>query len=232
MGRSHGRRGTKDCRTPEIDPDSAEARDIGMSDRELGTPSPIPGGELHLTNHQTMRQSTPTAEPRPEFRGVMAHGVPAEKHTAHERADAMRGPNSAKDPRPAPAPGPRGPHTHPVPPVPVVIVSEGRDTRPLRTSSHRRYQVPVAGTEPIRLVGRNSQRVQLLMLNEDATHNIRFGQTMADLNQPSSGTVLPATTSSYLKFETQDELYAVSDDDSAPFISIIEVFDRPNSEVQ
>jgi hypothetical protein len=231
MGRSHGHRGVKGVRPAQVEPGSAEGRDIGLSDRELGDPSPIPGGETHLVNHQTMRQLAPTPVPRPEFRGDMAHGVPPEKHSAHERAAAMRGPNSAHDPRPVPPHEP-GPHEHPVPPVPVTIVEQGRDTRPLRTSSHRRYQLPPAGSEAVRLVGRNSGRVDLLMLNEDPTHNIRFAQRPSELDQPNAGTVLPATTSSYLRIRTQDELYGVSDDDASPFISIIEVFDKAESEVQ
>lgn len=232
MARSHGRR-VRANREPcaDVQPGTPEGDDIGLSDRELGTPSPIPGGETHLINHQTMRQLVPITEPPPEYRGVMAHGVPAEMHSAHERADAMRGPNSAHDPRPV-APGPRGPHVHQVPPVPVTIVEEGHDVRPLRSSSHRRYILPPAGTEPVRLVGRNSDRVELLLLNEDADHNIRFAAGIADLNQPNSGTVLPCTTSAYLEIKTQDELFAVSDDDSEPAISIIEIFNRPNSEVQ
>lgn len=216
-------------RAVEIQPGSPEGRDIGLSDRQLGTPSPIPGGEDHLVNPQTVRHTIPTPVPRPEFRGDMTHGVPPEKHTAHERADSMRGPNSTQDPQPTVE------HHKPpqnVPPVPVYIVEQGRDVRPMRTSSHRRMQVPAAGSQPERLIGRNSGRIEVLLLNEDATHNIRFSNGIGELNGPSFGSVLPCTTSSYLKLKTQDELYGVSDDSATPYISIIEVFDRAQSEVQ
>jgi hypothetical protein len=226
MTRAQGKRNTP--RTPEIT-DTGEGRDIGLSDRVLGTPSPIPGGEQHLLNHETMRQTVPVQVPRPEFRGTMAHGVPAEKHTAHERAATMRGPNTTHDP----APALDRPSGHPVAPVPVTIVQEGRDIRSLRTTSERRYVVPAfGGADPIRLIGRNSDRVQVLLLNEDATHHIRLSKTIAGLQIQHFGAVLPATTSSYLKLKTQDELYAISDDSGTPAISIIEEFERPQSEVQ
>lgn len=217
-------------RTPAVEPDSAEGRDIGLSDRELGTPSPIPGGADHLVNHETMRQTTPVPVPKPEFRGTMAHGVPAEKHTAHERADAMRGPNSTHDPKPPPPSKPAAP---PVIPVPVIVVDEGRDIRSLRSSSPRRVLVPGWGTaDPIRLVGRNSERVNVLLLNEDSTNHARMSQGLTDLNAQHGGAVLPATTSSYLRLRTQDELYAVGDSTSGVYVSVIEEFDRPEAEVQ
>lgn len=233
MSRASGRRGTAPVRkveSEEITPDSPEGRDIGLSDRTLGTPSPIPGGEQHLLNHQTMRQPVPTTLPRPEFRGTMAHGVPAGTHSAHERADAMRGPNTAHDPKPV-LPKHRAPD--PVPPVPVIVVEDGRGIRSLRSSSHRRYALPLAGTEPIRLCGRNSDRVQILLLNEDDATGGRFAQSIADLISPDSGSLLPSAMGSYLRLTTQDELYAVSEaPDMSPYVSIIEVFDKGQSEVQ
>jgi hypothetical protein len=218
-----------ECRPATVQPGSPEGREIGLSDRVLGTPSPIPGGEHHLVNPQTVRQEPATVQPRPEFRGTMAHGVPAGKHTAHERADAMRGPNTAHDPRP-PA------HARPTQrfdPVPVRIVASGRDVDALLSSSHVRKLVPVFGSEPVRLVGRNSERLEVHLLNEDATTHVRFGHGPADLLVLHNGTVLPATTSSYTKFKVQDELWAISDADTGTgqYVSIIEVFDYANAEV-
>ena len=226
MGRSGRSRG-KEARPPEIIPDSGEGRAIGLSDRTAGVPSTIQGGTPHISNPTTVRQHVPIPEPKPEFRGVMAHGVAPEKHTAHERADAMRGPNSVK---------PLVPHYHefpdPVIPVPVYVVEQKAGSRSRRRSSHRKYTVPAAGTTPIRLVGYNSARVNVQLLNEDSTHNIRFSDDITNLSATGQGTVLPATTSSYLTIQTQDELYAVSDDSSTPFISIIETFDYADGEVQ
>jgi hypothetical protein len=230
MSRAEGRRrGTAPMRQPEVAPGSDEGRDIGLSDRMLGGPSPIPGGEEHLLNHQTMRQTAPAPVPRPEYRGTMAHGVPPGTHSAHERADAMRGPNSAHDPRPPLV------YARPVaqvPPVPVIVVEDGRDVRSLRTSSHRRYQVPAAGTEPIRLCGRNTARKSVMLLNEDSAHNARFSQTIADLVAANSGSLLVAGAKGYLELDTQDELYAVADDTNTPYVCVIEIFTTGQSEVQ
>jgi hypothetical protein len=228
-GIPHGR--GHDHRSPEVDPDSPEGHYIGMSGRTAGATSPIPGGEQHLTNAPTVRQLVPAPVSKPEHRGIMAHGMPPDTHTGHERGDAERGPNSHHATTPEPH-HPDHEASARVPPVPVVIVQEGRDVQTLRSSSHRRLVLPAAGGEPVRLVGRNSDREEVSLLNEDATHNIRFASTIGDLNGPQAGTVLPATTSSYLRLKTQDELYAVSDDDSLPAISVIEVFERSGGEVQ
>lgn len=222
MSRGHGGRNT--ARPATLDQADADA--IGMSDRVAGTPSPIPGGETHLTNHQTMRQSVPVPAPKPEHRGVMAHGVPPDQHTTHERAEAMRGPNSIHDRAPAPERH-RKAGPPPVAPVPVTIVQAGSDIDALRTDTPRRVQVPGFGTgDPIRLCGRNAHRDNLLLLNEDATHHVRFAKSLSELNLQSSGAVLPATTSSYLRLRTQDELWAIGDSTSAVYVSIIEEFDR------
>lgn len=211
-----------------VAPDSPEGHDIGLSERQLGTASPIPGGAQHLVRPPVERHSVPIADPRPEFRGVMAHGVPAEKHSAHERAAAMRGPNTTHDPHPVHTPTPPG-----VAPVPVYVVQTESDRRALRSTSHRKYTVPAnSAVEPIRLCGRNSNRAELLLLNEDATHGIRFDIERSALTTAGAGTLLPAAMTGYLKLPTQDELYAISNDGSAPSISVIEVFTEPQGLLQ
>lgn len=131
-------RGKHNVRPATIEPGTDEGRDIGLSDRQLGTPSPIPGGEEHLTNRQTMRQSVPVAPAKPEFRGMNAHGVQPGTYTTHERANMMRGSNAAKDPQPVY----RGKQKDTPAPIPVRIVQEGSDTAPLYTTSHRNVSAP------------------------------------------------------------------------------------------
>jgi hypothetical protein len=116
--------------------------------------------------------------------------------------------------------------------VPVRIVTEDRDVAPLVSSSHRHLTAPVAGSDPIRLCGRNSQRLEMLLLNEDPTHGIRIAQRFSDLNTANSGSLLPAASTGYLRLKTQDELYAVSNDGTAASISVVEIFDKAASEVQ
>jgi hypothetical protein len=230
-GRVKGKNKTRDV---TVEPGSAEGRDIGLSERQLGTPSPIPGGEHHILNHQTMRQQAPTPAPKPEFRGTMAHGVPAEKHTAHERANAMRGPNTTHDPKPEYQKLPRDLEQAP---VPVRIVENGSDIRALITTSHRNISAPgwtngAPNADPVRLVGRNSRRKHVLVLNEDPMNAARFASTLPVIGIQHNGSLLPNAMTSYLKIETEDELFCVSDTANSPRINIIEVFDLLQSEVQ
>lgn len=219
MGRSGRIKGKNDTREVTIEPGSPEGRDIGLSDRMLGTPSPIPGGQDHLVNRQTMRQKAPIPDPKPEFRGTMAHGVPAEKHTAHERADAMRGPNVVKDPKPKYATSPKEPA-----PVAVKIVEDGK-AQVFRIASPYHFTLNAAGNEPIRLCGRDFSRKEIHLLNESTSSNIRFATRPSDLNN-GGGALLPWPNSSYLKLETQDELYAISADSGTPIISVIQITER------
>lgn len=231
-GRARGKNRTRDI---TVEPGSEEGRDIGLSDRMLGTPSPIPGGDNHLTNHPTMRRKVAAPVPPPEFRGMMAHGVPAEKHSAHERADAMRGPNTTHDPEPEYAKLPK--KSLEQAPVPVRVVRDANDVRALTTTSHRNISAPAWSSgaplsDPVRLVGRNSLRKHVLLMNEDPMNGARFASTLSVIAIQHKGSFLPNAMTSYLKVETQDELFCVSDSGTAPTLSVIEVFDQANSEVQ
>jgi hypothetical protein len=175
-----------------------------------------------------MRQSVPVPVAKPEFRGN-AHGVQPGSFTTHERANAMRGPDGAKTPQPAYA----KPAEKPPAPIPVRIVEEGQDSAPLLTTSHRNYSAPAFGTaDPIRLVGRNPQRKNVMLLNEDATNGARFASTLSVLGIQTHGSYLPPAMTSYLKLDTQDELYAISNTGTAPSISIVEVFSQADVPVQ
>ena len=158
MTRAKGRK--DDIRKPTVDPDSPEGHGYGESVRTAGATSPIPGGRPHLTNAQTMRQKAPIAEPRPEFKGMMAHGVPPEAHTPHERAEHMRGPAEVR------GPAPEFEHLPPViEPVPVKVVEEAKA---LRTLAGQFFTVPAQGTECIRIAGKDLTRAALLLLVETA----------------------------------------------------------------
>lgn len=217
-GRSKGRHTP---RQENIEPNTPEGDGIGASDRMQGTPSPIPGGRVHITNAPAMRQRVDIPASPPEVKDLNAHGVTPPTHTARDRADAMRGPNSPKQPH-IPAydtvdPGPV--------PVPVRLVEADRP-RVLRTSSHRKFAVQPSTGEAVRLCGQDFDRTYVQLLNEDAANAIRVAQRPADLNS-GGGTLLPAAATGYLKIDTQDELYAISANGSAPTISIIQVFEQP-----
>jgi hypothetical protein len=207
-------------RQPTVAPNTAAGRDIGLSDRQTGDRSPVPGGRPHIGNHPTVRQSVATAAPRPEFRGVMAHGVVPGPQTAHERAEAMRGPNTTHDPRPVF----HGPGDTPPPPVPVYLVSRPNAEDQITDWSPRRLAAPATGTEPVHLVGKNSDRVQLLLLNEDASHHILISNEKAGIVQTTSAVLLPKGMTNYLKFPAQTDIWIISADSGTPTVSVIEIF--------
>lgn len=220
MGRAKGK-GTS--RKPCITPGSPEGLAIGLSDRQqgqgspriAGESSPIPGGRDHLANYPTQEQKVPIPVPRPEFRGVMAHGVEPEHHSAHERAEAMRGPNDHKPLKPHYAGSGPG---QPVP-VPVYVVAERGGPRPLRTATTRRVLVPALNADPIILCGKDFNRTTVRLMNDDATAIIRFSNDPTALVQDPAtsgatvrtigGAKLPAAMSAYQPIETQDEIWGI-----------------------
>jgi hypothetical protein len=207
-------------RTPVIDPDAGEGREIGMSDRMQGYPSPIPGGADHVVNAETMRQQVPVPDSEPEITDLNAHGVPPGSATSRERAETMRGPNTHKPPRPQYAPeGKKMPE-----PVPVTIVQQGDKGGSYRSAVPHSFVLHAAGLEPVRLCGRDQSRARVLLLNESTSSDIRFAMNISDLNE-GDGALLPWPNNSYLPLTTQDELWAISADSGTPRISVIQEFD-------
>ena len=206
-------------RQPEaVDPDSAEGRGLGMSDRMQGGPSPIPGGRVHIVNAESMPQQVPVPDSRPEILDQNAHGVPPGTHTARE---SMRGPNNFRPLVPAHAGVDRGPE-----PVPVYIVENASDPRVLRASAPHHIQLHASTGEAVRLCGQDSTRVRVLLLNESTSSDIRFGTSFAEVTN-GNGALLPWPSNTYLALNTQDELYGISADSGTPKISIIQEFEQP-----
>lgn len=232
MTRAHGRKNaTRAVQPGEIDPDSPEGQGLGMSNRNQGYPSPIPGGRTHITNAETMRREPPTADAGPEVKPINAHGVPPGTHTSRERAEAERGPNSSHNIKP---PAPRAPGTPTPVPVPVYIVADQDAMDTWASGTMRWITVPSTagssdGTPWARVAGRNPKRVELLILNESTSSNIRIAQRPSDLAN-GGGALIPKSMGSYLKLKTQDEVYAVSADSGTPVLSIIEVFNTLQGE--
>lgn len=212
--------------TEQADPESPEGRGTGASKRTQGVPSPIPGGRPHIGNHPAVRREPPIPAPQREYRGIMQHGVVAGSYTTTERADMERGgPNDVK---------PHGPHhghdghQRPIP-VPVYIVQPFGGPEVFLTAGAISRTVPANTGEPIRLCGRDPRRSRLLLLNEDASHNVRFAQRQADLvSGPGGGggALLPKAMTSYLVLSCQDELWAISADTGTPAVSIIQEFEQ------
>lgn len=216
MSRAHGKH---TGRTPTIDPDSREGHALGLSDKE------IPGGRTHLVNPVVPDPTKPAIpEPRPQFRGIMAHGVPPEGGH-HERKDSHHARQEA------PAPASKTPRPTP---VPVYIVTENSDAKPLLHSAHKHLTAPAAGNEPVSICGQDANRRYVRLLNEDGTHNARFGQ-LNDLAFDSAnskivgGSILPKSMTSYLTLETQGPLYICSDDSGTPVVSVIMEYELPGA---
>lgn len=200
----------------EVDEDP-EGRFVGASSRTQGVPSPIPGGRPHLLNPPSVRQNVPVADAKPEVRGVNAHGVLPHTHTTRERAEMQRGPNDLKPL----VPHYRMPEAH-EPVVPVRIVEAASTTR--RRAVPRHFALNASTGIPTRLCGIDGARVEVLLLNEDASSNVRIGYIQGDLAGGGGG-MLPKSMTSYLKIRTQDEIWAISADSGTPIVSIIQVFD-------
>lgn len=230
MSRASGRKNTP--REPVIVPDSGEGREIGLSDRTgaKGT-SPIPGGSTggpHIVNPETMRQKTPVPADLPEFDGIMAHGVPPGTHTAHERGEHMRGPNEVKQPVPAYRKQPDLP-----PAVPVYLVERGSGSKPLKTLAADVFTIPAAGSDPVRIAGRDKTRHQILLLVETAAgtggaapQGIRIDHEVGNLTL-GKGALIRAGGTSYLKMDFNDELFAVSTDSGVCTLSVIFLYGVP-----
>jgi hypothetical protein len=196
-----------------------------MSDRMQGYPSPIPGGLDHVANAQTVRQRTPVPDSSPEIKDLNAHGVPPGTHTSRERSELERGPNLSHGPAPhLQEPGPPTPV-----PVPVYVVANQDATNSWRSAAPHHFQLPASTGDAVRLCGRDPRRTNVYLLNESSSSNIRFAKTIQDLNN-GGGALLPWPLNSYLKLETQDELYALSADSGTPIISVIQEFNTQGSD--
>ena len=223
MSRARGKHSQRPPAIEEVDPESPLGRQLGMSSRVQGTPSPIPGGRNHIRNAETMRQDVPIPAPGPEIDYGNAHGVPVGSGTTQERAEAERGPNSTHSH--GVAPHLHAPAERPVP-VPVYLV-ENDNQYVFRTAAPHSITVPGNTSDPVRLCGRDLTRTEVMILNESTAQDVRIAQRLSDLTA-GGGALFPYPTNSYLTIKTQDELWALSTSSTAASISIIQVFERGN----
>lgn len=204
MSRAHGRRGTG--RTP--DPQ------YGSFDKG------IPGGIRHVDANAPAGQQEPAvAEPLDEFRGMMAHGVPPLDvgHYNREMAEHARHPYKPRYEDLPPAASP----------VPVYIVEGTAAPGVIRGAYPRSITCPAStSAEPARLCGRNPDRVEIRLLNEDTATDIRIAADLAAL-AAGTGALLPWPSNTYLAIPTQGELWAIGATGSGtPRLSIIEIFEQ------
>lgn len=172
-------------------------RESGNLDaREFGVPqADLPGGLTHVVNPETHPHKPPGVPERPADYHKY-HGVPSDDG-AYETPDATVG----SAPRPAPLP-----ELHDA--VPVYMVEGPGKGKVRRSTGCDSILVGPSGTEPDRLCNRDDRRTQIHLLNEDAATNVRVG-SRSELAE-GRGAMLPAVTNSYLKLETQEELWALT----------------------
>lgn len=211
----------------DIKPGTPEGKQLGLSDRVQGTPSPIRGGIDHIKNAPAIRHTVPTPPSDPEIGMGNAHGVQPGTHTNAERAEAMRGPNTVHATMPRPQHTPKTDRPHP---IPVYLVQE-HDEDVLRSAAPRSITIPGNTSDAVRVCGRDQSRTVVMLLNESTAQDIRFAQRPSDLvvnisNATVGGALLPWPQNSYLKIETQDELWALSTSGTASTMSVIQVFER------
>lgn len=225
MGRANGRFQQRKPRkedlkkADDIRPGTPEAAQFGISDRVQGHPSPIPGGQKHISNAPAVRHTVPVPPSQPEIYMGNNHGVAPGSHTNLDRSEMQRGPNTVHPPRPSPSTRVDKPL-----PIPVFVVQDhNRNT--VRSAAPHHINVPGNTSDPVRLCGRDTSRTVVMLLNESTAQDVRIAQTMRDLSG-GGGALLPWPTNSYTKIETQDELYALSTSGTAATISIIQVFEK------
>ena len=219
MGRASGRKNLP--RAPQ--PGTPEGDDVGLSARQDPAGSPIPGLTGNISNYETVRQTVPVGDSLEEFRGMMAHGVPPGEETTGERALMERDGTLAQHRPPSPPQHQQARQV--VPPVPVYLVEGAGGPRVFRTAYPRHIQLQAAGGDPVRVAGRNLDRVRIGLLNEDISNDIRFAFAPGELNLE-GGALLPWPANSYTWLETQDELYAISAGSGTPLLSIIEEYEQ------
>jgi len=229
MGRAAGKRGPRDP-LGELIEDLKElaggageddGSDPGVRRQEgIGEPRDIPGGLNHLANPPVQQQAVPRPQPEWPYRqSMLAHGVPPDEAGRYDRDPRLTG-GQRGAPRSEPPPAPL------TSPVPVYVVEKPWRNRPTATTDTRRITLPVAGGEPAMICGANPARSLVQLLNEDSTHNARFGQ-LRDLTYDgqngviTGGSRLPAGATGYTVFRSQDELYATSETSSTVVISVI-----------
>lgn len=222
MTRSKGRGAQRKPTVEDIKPGTPEGRQLGLSARVQGHPSPIRGGADHISNAPAIRHTVPTPDSDREIGMGNAHGVVPGSHTNAERAALERGPNTVHATMPAPRHHPV--HERPTP-IPVYVVEDGNQDV-VRSAAPRTLTVPGTGTaDPVRLCGRDRTRTDIKILNESTATDIRIAQRPSDLNA-GGGALLPWPSNSYVTIATQDELWAISATATNAAISVIQVFER------
>jgi len=199
-----------------------------LAAREFGVPqADLPGGVRHLVNPQTRVDSPAPYEPRPADYHK-EHGV-----EPHDWGQYVTPPDESEHhPAERPLPVPHDPGA-----VPVYILEAPHKRRTIRTTICSNVNVRAAGQEPSRLCNRDPNRVELHILNEDSTVDIRVSEKFSELQGTSAQGTGPAGagaliwhgTNSYTKLKTQEQLFAITTSAAAARMSVIQIVEIPET---
>jgi hypothetical protein len=170
MGRASGKRNIPRQPTAGGEPGSDKAREIGQSALQDPAGSPIPGLTGNIVNYETVRQKVPIPEPRDEYEGILAHGVPNSSQTTEERATMAREGTLAQF-DPAAPPRLRKPPVIPEP-IPVTIVEQAGGGRPITSLAGNRVSIPAQGSSATRVTGRDETRTDLYLMVETSAASL------------------------------------------------------------
>lgn len=228
MSRSQGKHPRRGLLEQVLQPAQEPLTEGQERELGIGAERDIPGGLNHQSNPPVQRQEVPVPEREwPYRRAILAHGVPPDEAGHHDRDPRLSG-GQRDAPRyePSEDPGPI--------PVPVYIVEKAGGRRPGADSTHQKITLPAAGSEPATIVPANPARALVQLLNEDASHNARFGK-LEDLTYDAAngvitnGSRLPAGASGYTVFRSQGQLFGVSETSSPVVISVITEYEIANA---
>jgi hypothetical protein len=189
MGRASGRKNLPRA----VQPGTPAGDEIGESARQDPAGSPIPGLTGNIVNYETVRREPPVGEPLPEFRGMMAHGVPPSENTTEERAQLERDGALAQH-RPPTRPDLSGPRPKP-PAIPVYLVEVGGGGTPITTLAGQKISVPAQGSAAARVAARDETRSDFYIQAETVSGSTSTAQALIATGGGTGTATLPVGSS-------------------------------------
>lgn len=170
-------------------------------------PAPLPGGHEYVVSAEVHPVKLAVPPPEPYYAAGMAHGV--QEEYSHDVDHKLLGEFAhllREMFRAEPLMREEAGHKK-LAPVPVYITESEAGVHPLSRVSARQMTV-IRGADPIPVVARLRGRTSVRILVESAAPG---GIRLLSGPTGATGALLPAGTSRYQQFVTQDELWAVCD---------------------
>lgn len=195
----------------EAGADTPAGRQLGLDDRY------IPGGKTHLVNPESPSTRPKQGKAGDLFDGMLAHGEP---DTLAEPGFEVPSSHVGQAPRPAPEPQLDEA-------VPVYVVEQPGSRQVARaTALYNVLVVAETNPEATRLCSPDDARVEVRILNEDPTNDVRVGMLEDIANSgegggTAGGCLISHCASSYTTIPTQGELFARSVNSNTVRVSVM-----------